>query len=94
MASEACVICGGARGEHGNSQHMFSLIPGQLITKEQYEKDQPKKIPLPHDKSPLGRLIEVLVVRGVIDLPEALYVADLGPRPEHLQKGAHNGNGS
>jgi hypothetical protein len=62
---------------------MFTLIPGQLVTKEQHDKDQPQKIAIPHSDNPLGRLLEVLTVKGLIDIADALYVSNMGERPNY-----------
>lgn len=83
-STEKCAVCGGTELEHANSQHMFTTKPGELITKEQYAKQQQseQKITVPYQGGPLGRLIEVLVTKKLMNLEEALYVAELGPRPD------------
>lgn len=86
MASETegkCTACGAKESEHGNSRHMFTTKPGELITKEEYDKQNtPQQVSIPYQGGPLGRLIEVLVTKKLMTLEEALYVAELGPRPD------------
>lgn len=85
-STEKCAVCGGSEGEHANSQHMFTTKPGELITKEQHAKQQqqqqPQKIAIPYQGGPLGKLIEVLVTKKLLTLDDALYIAELGPRPD------------
>ena len=94
MADPAkCAICGGVEGEHANAQHQFTLVPGELLVKE--PKQNPTQLPLGRSgNDPLGRLLEVLVIKGVMDLPEVLYIANLGARPESLNGGGPGGDGS
>ena len=81
--TDKCAVCGGTEPEHDVSQHMFTTKPGELITKEQHEKQQPPtQMTVPHQGAPLGRLIEVLVTKKLITLDDALYVAELGSRPD------------
>lgn len=95
MSTSVCAICGGVEGDHANSQHIFTLNPGELITREQKDKEEPpQRVTIPRTaEGPMGRLLEVLTVKGYIDLAEVLYVADLAGRPDSL-KGESNGNGS
>lgn len=81
-SNSSCAICGGVEADHKTSQHMFTTTPGQLVTKEQHEKEQPKQVTIPYQGGPLGKLIEVLVIKKLMTLEEALYVAELGPRPD------------
>ena len=83
--TDKCAVCGGSEAEHANSAHMFTTKPGELVTREQHDKDQPPKVNVPSQGGPLGRLIEVLVTKKLMTLEEALYIAELGPRPDFEQ---------
>ena len=79
-----CAVCGGTEKEHEQARHMFTNQPGQLMTQEEYDKIQPppQQMSVPSQGGPLGRLIEVLVSKKLLTLEDALYVAELGPRPD------------
>lgn len=96
MSSPVCAICGGVESEHVTSAHVFTLNPGELVTKEQQAKEKPPlKVSSPGaGAGPLGRLLEVLTVKGYINLPEVLYISDLGDRPASLSEGTSHGHGS
>lgn len=97
--SEVCTICRGRKSEHIDekgvqiSRHAFTTMEGDLVTPEQMAKrqapQQTARVQIPATMAgnvQLGRLVEVLLEKGLLTAEEALYVGMMGPKPE-LQSG-------
>lgn len=85
-----CSICGGTRAEHEGRVHAFTEQPGQLETQAQQKKRQEAlagsgplaiKVPGGSDNLMVTRLIEVLLEKGVLNAPDALYITGVGSKP-------------
>lgn len=88
-----CRICGGQREEHGPglTQHAFTLNDGELVTLEEKRKQatpgmgQPQVVRLSGgthtEGGAINKLIEVLMEKGLLDVPEALYIVGIGTKP-------------
>jgi hypothetical protein len=87
MSSTPCTICGGSKAEHENSIHAYSEKWGDLATPEQRRQgqQQPMMVKLPgaqtNEAGAIGRLVEVLLEKGLLNTGEALYVAGMGEKP-------------
>lgn len=95
MASGVCTVCGGAKKEHFDSDgnptriHVYTEVEGDLATKQQKEGmriSQPSPVAgmmmnMGANPVSLGRLVEILMERGLILSDEALYIAGMGPKP-------------
>lgn len=89
-----CTVCGGEKKDHFDAEgkaitrHVYTVIEGALETQAQRQQRlQPHQVMPPlaaigGNPMSLGRLVELLLERGVIDTPDALYVAGYGSKPE------------
>lgn len=83
-----CKICGAQPDEHEGRQHAYTTVEGELVTPDEKKKAQggpPQRmiiggaVPAPTDT--VGRLVEVMLEKGLFTPGEALYVAGMGPKP-------------
>jgi hypothetical protein len=86
-----CAVCRGGYKEHFDGDgkkitaHAYTEQPGDLRPQP---KPQPAQNPIrlvgaqTNEAGAIGRLCEVLLQNGLIDTPEALYVAGMGTKPE------------
>ena len=93
---ERCGVCGGSRESHDRAdvKHAFR-VDGQLQSKEQAAKEAaqstPRVIRLPgaqtNEAGAIGRLVELLMEKGVLSGADALYVAGMGQKPSEQYPG-------
>ena len=79
-----CAICKGAPEDHGvgKSQHVYTETPGHILTHEQAAKQQKSDdsgfkvatMPQPANTTMMDRLVETLLIRGLIDAEDAVYI--------------------
>lgn len=90
----ACAVCKGAPEDHGpqKTRHAYTEVPGQVMTHEAAEKAKSKNngsgvqlVAIPPQQSHstmLDRLVETLLLKGLIDSHDAVYIMLGKPRPE------------
>lgn len=93
---ERCGVCGGSKQQHDRPdvKHAFRA-DGQLQSKEQAAKEAaqstPRVVRLPgaqtNEAMAVGRLVEVLIEKGVLTHADALYVAGMGQKPAEQYPG-------
>lgn len=82
-AAGPCKVCGGAKSEHADKIHAFTTFEGDLVTHAEKAKREAKPQPLilrqeGQVNGALGRLIEVLVAKDLIQTQEELmYITGL-----------------
>jgi hypothetical protein len=89
-----CGICQGKFSEHvpPNIQHVWVSVGGDLMTHEQKKKQEGRapgmapgaviRTSMGLSPDAVGKLTEILLEKGIISTPDALYVAGMGSKPD------------
>lgn len=85
----ACVVCSGSKGDHGpgKTRHVYTETPGQLQTPEQQAKTQDPgsrvvMMPQPSHPTMVDRLVETLLIKGLLGNEDVIYIMLGKPRSE------------
>lgn len=91
-----CAVCKGEKKDHGEGKsiHAYTTTPGGLEAANRSEqKSGPQAVFIPpggvHSPQAMGRLLEVLLEKGVISAPDALYVLGVGTKPNPESETSH-----
>jgi len=91
-----CMVCRGSYDEHFNdkgeaiTQHAYTDTGGDLKTHAQVAEQRKQSLTPPgvpmlqylgNAGLSVGRLTEILLEKGIISTPEALYIAGIGTKP-------------
>lgn len=85
-----CTVCGGSKAEHydekGNKKtiHEYTEKQGDLHPESPKAPVSPPRqmqLHMQNTSVEVSRLVEVLMDKGLLTIPEVLYIAGVGPKP-------------
>lgn len=88
---EKCKICDGTKAEHFDESgqkktiHEFTTREGDLRPPKEKPEIRPEqmvtRLQMPGAALEVTRLVEVMMDKGLLTVPEVLYIAGVGPKP-------------